>query len=199
MGFYKTWLASRFRNVLLYRCFLAYSRHIFNREAAHRFTQTSLGYLKQRFTLENIAAVGGSGFFATLAYVRWVAINDENKIKLKFNNPITSIQEFDEYVIRNDVETFLTEVLTARNVVSYWIISGQHGTGKTTAVQKVCHNIGKGIIYVDVPQDIENFKFSLADAIGLTHRNHKGLLSFIDATVYGHELFPGIFAINIEL
>jgi ABC-type molybdenum transport system ATPase subunit/photorepair protein PhrA len=102
--------------------------------------------------------------------------------------------DLDDYVIRPDIEASLKKILNnpSTKVSNYWVISGEHGTGKTTTVQKVCHEIGKGIIYVDVPKDVDDFKDALAKAIGLTYRHHSGLWSFIHQSVYGREPLPGM-------
>jgi len=130
--------------------------------------------------LKGLTLVGGGGFFTSLAYVKWVASSDESKIKEQFNKPITITEDLDEYVIRTDVESALKKILTSTStkVSNYWVISGEHGTGKTTTVQKVCNQIGKGIIYVDVPNNVKDFKDALANAIGLNHRKNGGILAF---------------------
>ncbi len=97
-----------------------------------------------------------------------------------------------DYVPRTDVESSLKKILTASKVNSYWVVSGEHGTGKTTTVQKVCNEIGKGIIYVHVPDDVLYFKDALVNAIGLNHRKHDGIWAFIHETVYGQDPLPGI-------
>ena len=111
--------------------------------------------------------------------VEWVARSDANRIKERFNNPITITEDLDDYVPRTDVESSLKKILTPGKVNSYWVVSGEFGTGKTTIVQKVCNEIGKGIIYVDVPTNVEYFKDALANAIGLNHRKHGGPLSIV--------------------
>jgi hypothetical protein len=144
--------------------------------------------------MTGIAVVGGGGyFFSTCVYVKWVAISDDRRVKAKFNTPITMTAVSDDYVNRLDVETSIKKILTADKVYNYWVISGEHGTGKTTTVQKVCKEVGKGIIYVDVPKNVANFKDALANAIGWTHRHHSGLSSFIHQLVYGRESLPGNF------
>ena len=161
------------------------------------FPQASWGYVKRAVTfktiLTGIALVGSGGYFTTLAYVKWVATSDDSKIKERFNNPITVTEKLKHYVPRSDVESSLKKILTADEVNNYWVVSGEHGTGKTTTVQTVCHEIGKGIIYVDVPDDVKDFKNSFAKAIGLTYRYHSGIWTFIHQSVYGRELLPGLF------
>ena len=167
-----------------------------NQQPFPHFTQASWRFVKRAVTfktiLAGIALVGSGGFFTTLAYVKWVANSDENKIKERFNNPITITAKLKHYVTRSDVESSLKKIFTAEEVNNYWVVSGEHGTGKTTTVQKVCNEIGKGIIYVDVPEDVEDFKDALANAIGLNHRKHGGIWAFIHETVYGQEPLPSI-------
>ena len=173
-----------------------YSSDQSNQQSFPHFTQASWGFVKRAVTfktiLTGIALVGSGGYFTTLAYVKWVASSDDSKIKERFNNPITITEDLDDYVPRSDVESSLKKILTAGKVNNYWVFSGEHGTGKTTTVQKVCNEIGKGIIYVDVPEDVEDFKDALANAIGLNHRKHGGIWAFIHETVYGQEPLPSI-------
>ena len=141
--------------------------------------------------LQGLALIGGGGFLASLVYVIRVASSDTKKIKQKFNCPIAITVGIKDYVVRSDTEAFLKMILTPKEVENYWIISGEHGTGKTTTVQKVCQDIGKGIIYVDVPENVADFKNSLANALGLTHRHNSGFWHFIHQNVYGREPLSG--------
>lgn len=148
--------------------------------------------------LTGLALVGGGGYFTTLAYVKWIASSDESKIKERFNNPISVTEKLKNYVSRIDVESSLKKILTAGEVNNYWVVAGENGTGKTTTVQKVCNEIGRGIIYVDVPKDVKDFKDALANSIGLNHREHDGIWAFILETVYGRELLSGIIYTNLR-
>jgi hypothetical protein len=161
----------------------------FPNQASWRFVKRAVTF---KTILAGIALVGSGGYLITLAYVQWVASSDDSKIKERFNNPITITEDLDDYVPRSDVESSLKKILTAGKVNNYWVVLGEHGTGKTTTVQKVCNEIGKGIIYVVVPKDVEDFKDALANAIGLNHRKHGGIWAFIHETVYGQEPLPSI-------
>lgn len=44
------------------------------------------------------------------------------------------------------------------------MICGEFGTGKTLLVQKLLKEIGHGIIYIDVPYDVEDFGISFGNA-----------------------------------
>ncbi|RIA98243.1 P-loop containing nucleoside triphosphate hydrolase protein [Glomus cerebriforme] len=55
---------------------------------------------------------------------------------------------------------------------SYHIVIGNHGTGKTTVVQQCARDVGKGVIYVDVPPVLDNFIDNLAKAIGYSFKEY---------------------------
>jgi Cdc6-like AAA superfamily ATPase len=95
-------------------------------------------------------------------------------------------EKLKHYVPRNDVEASLKKILTADEVNNYWVIAGEHGTGKSTTVQKVCNKIGKGIISFDVPEDVSKFGKAFAQAIGVYyHQQNVGPLSYIYKIVLG--------------
>lgn len=48
----------------------------------------------------------------------------------------------------------------------YYFIVGGQGTGKTTAVCEACTEVGKGVIYVEVPDDVYDFPSAFAKAFG---------------------------------
>ena len=163
-----------------------------NQQSFPHFTQASWGFVKRAVTfktiLTGIALVGSGGYFTTLAYVKWVASSDDSKIKERFNNPITITAKLKHYVPRTDVESSLKKIFTAEEVNNYWVVSGEHGTGKTTTVQKVCNEIGKGIIYVDVPENVAKFRKAFAQAIGVYyHQQDDGIFSHIHKLVFGPE------------
>ena len=170
-----------------------YSSDKSNQQPFPQFTEASWGFVKRALTfktiLTGIALVGSGGYFTTLAYVKWVANSNDSKIKEKFSNPITITEDFDDYVPRTDVESSLKGILTpAAKVNSYWVVLGEHGTGKTTTVQKVCNEIGKGIIYLTVPEDVAKFGNAFAQAIGVYyHQQDDGIFSHIHKLVFGPE------------
>ncbi|CAG8683023.1 4102_t:CDS:2, partial [Racocetra fulgida] len=60
---------------------------------------------------------------------------------------------------------------------SYHVVVGNHGTGKTTVVRQCARDVGKGVIYVDVPPILDNFIDNLANAIGYSFEEY---VSFTD-------------------
>ena len=47
----------------------------------------------------------------------------------------------------------------------YHLISGEPGTGKSTAIQRACWRANGGVLYVSVPDNVESFGDKLAKAI----------------------------------
>ncbi|CAG8657006.1 7705_t:CDS:2, partial [Acaulospora colombiana] len=48
------------------------------------------------------------------------------------------------------------------------VLKMKHGTGKTTLTRMVATNVGKGVIYVDIPSDFENLGEAFGKAINLS-------------------------------
>lgn len=73
-----------------------------------------------------------------------------------------------DVIERPDVEKALREILNpkiGKFDPFYYLISGEHGTGKTTIVRKICREIGNGIIYIDVPKVPGAIVLELAHAL----------------------------------
>ena len=154
------------------------------------FFERLVGYAKKFMTIKATLAVLGIAYTGgTLIYVVGLAQADENKIKAKFTNPITVTQKVKDYVQRKEVESDLKQILTPdEDVKGFFVISGEHGTGKTTIVQKVCEEIGHGIIYVDVPEEVEEFSYAFSQAIGINyHQENNGFFSYIYQKVFDSE------------
>ena len=53
----------------------------------------------------------------------------------------------------------------AKDQSCYHIICGEHGTGKTTLIRLVSREVGRGIVYVDVPLVVNDFDEAFWSAI----------------------------------
>jgi len=67
---------------------------------------------------------------------------------------------------------------------TYHVIVGNHGTGKTTVVRLCARDVGKGVIYVDVPPVLDNFINNLADAIGF--KEHVSITESLKRKILGN-------------
>jgi hypothetical protein len=75
------------------------------------------------------------------------------------------IKNEEALISRNAVKTDLkTMFKPPSNYRFYHAIVGEHGTGKTTVVKQAAREVGKGVIYVDVPENVENFAENLGNA-----------------------------------
>lgn len=73
-----------------------------------------------------------------------------------------------EFVQRPQITAAIEKVLTPRQWYhGYHLIVGNHGTGKTSLVRSIGHQLS-GIIYVDVPPTRKGFDFALIDALRWT-------------------------------
>lgn len=69
------------------------------------------------------------------------------------------------------------------------LVTGEHGTGKTTSIRLACNKVKKGVIYVEVPNDANKFPNKLAKALNLDYSPLIGLRSFITKKILGGKMF----------
>ncbi|CAG8633024.1 4986_t:CDS:2, partial [Paraglomus brasilianum] len=78
----------------------------------------------------------------------------------------------------------LRQILKPISDDTYHVIVGNHGTGKTTVVRQCARDVGKGVIYVDVPPVLDNFVNNLADAIGF--KEHVSITESLKRKILGN-------------
>ncbi|RIB17163.1 P-loop containing nucleoside triphosphate hydrolase protein [Gigaspora rosea] len=69
---------------------------------------------------------------------------------------------------------------------SYHVVVGNHGTGKTTVVRQCARDVGKGVIYVDVPPVLDNFIDNLAKAIGYSFKEYVSFTESFERKILGN-------------
>jgi hypothetical protein len=93
------------------------------------------------------------------AYASYIAYSDDRKLKWTLESgscPAIEV-EHSEFVDLPSLIKDLTRMLAPtlpKERPPYYVMSGEHGTGKTTMVKNVSQQIGGGVIYVNVPKDI---------------------------------------------
>ncbi|CAG8767382.1 11895_t:CDS:2, partial [Ambispora leptoticha] len=115
---------------------------------------------------------GGVVFLAgDLLYAWWVNQSNErriNKTMEKGTRPQLAVLE-DEYVPRPEVIERLKEIFQPNKNHSYYhAVCGEHGTGKTTLTRVVANEVGKGVIYIDIPSNFNNLGDEFGKAINFT-------------------------------
>jgi ATPase family associated with various cellular activities (AAA) len=130
--------------------------------------------------------------FTPLAYVSYIAYEDEKKLKntLKFGNRPSVDIEKSVFIDRPTLSKELKAMLSPKphGKCLYYVISGEHGTGKTSMIKKVCNEIGSGVIYVDVPDDVNDFEKAFASATGFDFRENTGIQKYIHGLVYKNNI-----------
>ncbi|RHZ65029.1 hypothetical protein Glove_319g168 [Diversispora epigaea] len=75
----------------------------------------------------------------------------------------------DEFVLRPQISATLNRIFQPDKNHSYYnAICGEHGSGKTTLITKEATNVGKGVIYVDIPSNLENLGKAFGKAVNLS-------------------------------
>jgi len=73
----------------------------------------------------------------------------------------------------------------------YHTVVGEHGTGKTTVVKQAAKEAGKGVIYVSIPSELENFGDEFAKALGWSFDEHISLTGAFGRKFLGIPLESG--------
>ncbi|CAG8647772.1 10154_t:CDS:2 [Acaulospora morrowiae] len=116
------------------------------------------------FTVLGIIGIFGTlpGFFYTgylfYAYCR-NKFNDRSLIKVieKGTRPKVEILD-DKLFSRPIIVDYLKNILQPDSDQSfYYVVCGEHGSGKTTLFRIASSEVGRGVVYVDVPSRVEDF------------------------------------------
>ncbi|CAG8632049.1 2618_t:CDS:2, partial [Diversispora eburnea] len=93
--------------------------------------------------------------------------------------PVVKVKD-GQFVSRSQISKTLEEVYQPDEDHSYYhVVCGEHGTGKTTLTKMEAKNVGKGVIYVDVPSDFENLGKAFGKAINLTFFEDTSIISLL--------------------
>jgi Cdc6-like AAA superfamily ATPase len=91
---------------------------------------------------------------------------DSNKISSVLKNGQKKLLLDVEYFPRKFLEQNIIQAIGAGDDAgNYFLLVGEHGTGKTSLVQRLVENSTSGMIYVSCPKDANDFGKSFANAI----------------------------------
>ncbi|CAG8590668.1 10094_t:CDS:2 [Diversispora eburnea] len=93
--------------------------------------------------------------------------------------PVAKVKD-GQFVSRPQISETLEKVFQPDEDHSYYhVVCGEHGTGKTTLTRREAKNIGKGVIYVDIPSDFENLGKAFGKAINLSFFEDTSITAFL--------------------
>ena len=110
-----------------------------------------------------------TGGVSSIALTLLLWIYDDQSVKWTFKNGTRPQFSAKNYTDRESLEEFLVKILSPKDpddVSSYYVVTGEQGTGKTTIFRKLCTDIGEGVIYVEVPEEVSDFGDKLYESIG---------------------------------
>jgi hypothetical protein len=125
-----------------------------------------------------------------VGYVIYEQIKNDYEIKYTFRNGSCPNFKFKEEQLleRKELLDTLISIVTPvedKLVSSYYIVVGDHGTGKSTLIRQAARKVGRGVIYIDVPSNVEKFGFTFARAIRFNFKEHLRLSNWIESKMFG--------------
>ncbi|CAF0775772.1 unnamed protein product [Rotaria sordida] len=127
---------------------------------------------------------------AGIGYVMYEQVKNDYEIKSTFrhgscpNFKFKEEQLLERKSLLNSLITILTPVAD-KLVSSYYIVLGEHGVGKSTLIRQAAREVGRGVIYVYVPSNVEKFGTAFARAINFDFKEHIRLSTWIESTMFG--------------
>ncbi|RHZ52791.1 hypothetical protein Glove_457g43 [Diversispora epigaea] len=65
----------------------------------------------------------------------------------------------------------------------YYVVCGERGTGKTTLIIKASREVGRGVIYVDIPSDVKDFGKAFGKALNFSFEKRISFYKSIDTKI----------------
>ena len=117
---------------------------------------------------------GGILLAADVTYYAWMVQYNKQQVKKtvkKGTQPQEKVSE-DEFIPRLKVTEQLKKLFQPDEDHSrYHVICGGHGTGKSTLITRAAREVGKGVIYIDVPADFNKLGEEFAKAINFISKD----------------------------
>ncbi|GES84414.1 P-loop containing nucleoside triphosphate hydrolase protein [Rhizophagus clarus] len=81
-----------------------------------------------------------------------------------------------------DIECFKKIFQPDKNHANYHIVCEEHSTGKTTLVKIVANKIGKGVIYINIPENFNKLGNAFGKVLNLTFEEDERAMNVIEHT-----------------
>jgi hypothetical protein len=135
-----------------------------------------------------IGLMGSAGFFVPAVYADIAHKNDETILKDTLTMGTCPTTAATNCVDRPAVQNDLVRILTPQDDPdAYYTIVGEKGCGKSTLIRQVRSTVGSGVIYIELPSDVEEFGKAFAAAIGFNFRPSQNWSEFTHGIVYGQK------------
>ncbi|CAF4391179.1 unnamed protein product, partial [Rotaria sp. Silwood2] len=127
---------------------------------------------------------------AGVCYVIYEQVKNDYEIKSTFQNGSCPNFKFKEEqllerkLLLNSLITILTPVAD-KLVSSYFIVLGEHGVEKSTLIRQTARTVCRGVIYVDVPSNVDKFGLAFARTIKFDFKEHIRLSTWIESKMFG--------------
>ncbi|RHZ63863.1 hypothetical protein Glove_327g19 [Diversispora epigaea] len=99
----------------------------------------------------------------------------------------------EEFVPRPDIVNSLKKIFKPNKYHScYYMICGEHGTGKTTLTKIASKEVGQGVIYINIPKKfntLENFGVAFEEAINFTFKEHVAFSKKILSNINDNKIY----------
>ncbi|RUS14985.1 P-loop containing nucleoside triphosphate hydrolase protein [Endogone sp. FLAS-F59071] len=134
---------------------------------------------------------------ADLVYAKWCNWQTESALFKTIENgtcPKKDIKDA-ELIPRPTIMVQLERIFNPPpDYSAYRTIVGEHGTGKTTIIKDAATKVGKGVVYINIPDDLsnlENFGDAFAKAIGWSFKEHISYSAVLGQRILGISLDSG--------
>ena len=113
-----------------------------------------------------------------------------NNVVEKGTRPAVGISK-DKLISRPEIIERLKNILQPyEDQSSYHVVCGEHGTGKTTLTKIASNEIGAGVIYVDIPADLDELGEAFRRAINFAYVDRISLLGQLMRKIHGNFFLP---------
>ncbi|KAF0446276.1 ATPase family member [Gigaspora margarita] len=170
------------------------SHHTSEESISYKFTKDTAKRLPTAI-LAKIIVAGLVGLLSLdLSFAWYWSRNNEHlilKTLEKGTKPEAAVAN-EELVKRPLVVEHLKRIFNPnKNVSNYYMICGEHGAGKTTLTKIASKEVGKGVIYFDVPENptIEKFGMALGQVLNFTFEEHISFTAQLINKILG--IIPG--------
>ncbi|CAG8800842.1 22811_t:CDS:1, partial [Racocetra persica] len=101
-------------------------------------------------------------------------------------NTLPEFPHPDKFISREEIVNRIKTMLTPQYGSNFYqVVSGSHGVGKSTIVCQAAKEVGRGVIYIDVPPNVTKFGDEFAKALNISFDEHISFTSALFRKIWG--------------